>query len=99
MERPEYSTQGDPANATGKRRPEKIRFRTDFVSRQELIWEIFVQSQFMDKRLFEPANAVAAVGRTIYKPLSSEPDLNIFEYITVEKHVCSIINAIFRDQK
>lgn len=59
------STQGDPANAKNKPRPERLRAWTDFASQQEEIWDTLMGSDFVEKQLFYSLHALSVSGRTV----------------------------------
>jgi len=91
------STQGDPSNANSKVRPERIQAWEDFPLRQEAIWNELMGSDFMLERHFTPLLALEVSGRAVRKRMmGSELDLHSFERNTVEDHISSVIEELYR---
>ncbi len=91
------STQGDPSNANNKVRPERIQAWDDFPLRQEAIWNELMGSDFMLERHFTPLLALEVSGRAVRKRMmGSELDLHSFERNTVEDHISSVIEQLYR---
>ncbi|KAI9808834.1 MAG: hypothetical protein M1826_004058, partial [Phylliscum demangeonii] len=89
------STRGDPANATGKLRPEKIRSWEDFCQLQEMIWKDLMDSDFLLERHFSPLLVLQDLGTTFRRTLGSEQDLHTFERCTVENQVSTVIQRLY----
>jgi len=94
----ELSTQGSPANANNKLRPESIRAWKEFPRQQEAIWDDLMRSDFILERQFTSSNTLKENGDILrQRMMGSEPDLNHFERSTVEDHVSSIIKQLYRN--
>ncbi|KGO73162.1 hypothetical protein PITC_003490 [Penicillium italicum] len=94
------STRGDPANATNKLRPRKLRAWDSFASEQEKIWRLLMDSSFVEKKLFTSLHALEEIGENVRRqPIGSELDLNHFLRQTVEDHVARIIEELYKDPK
>lgn len=92
------STRGDPANATNKLRPRKLRPWDSFASEQEKIWRMLMDSSLMEKKLFTSLHTLEEMGENIRRQLiGSELDLNHFLRQTVEDHVSRIIEELYKD--
>ena len=90
------STQGDPANARNKLRPEKIRSWTEFPQQLESIWRDLMDSDFVNERHFSSLQYLEESGDKVRKrQLSSEDDLSFFERLTVEDQVALIIELLY----
>ncbi|KAJ5117549.1 hypothetical protein N7448_011181 [Penicillium atrosanguineum] len=92
------STRGDPANATNKLRPRKLRAWDSFASEQEEIWRLLMDSSLMEDKLFTSLHTLKEMGETIRRQLiGSELDLNHFLRQTVEDHVSKIVEELYND--
>ncbi|KAI4128198.1 MAG: hypothetical protein LQ347_004278 [Umbilicaria vellea] len=92
------STKGEPANANGKIRPDRILAWNDFPTSQEAIWKDLQRSNFMHERQFMSIHTLEESGEVIrQRMISSELDLNHFERSTVEDHITSIIKQIYNN--
>ncbi|PGH34169.1 hypothetical protein GX50_03038 [[Emmonsia] crescens] len=89
------STQGDPANATNKVRPDKIRYWQDFPTQQEAIWDDLMDSDFMLERHFTSIHTLEESGNTARGRLvGSELDLHHFLRFSIEDHVSAVIEQL-----
>ncbi|KAF4765275.1 hypothetical protein HAV15_003307 [Penicillium sp. str.  len=75
------STRGDPANATNKTRPRKLKAWHSFEEEQEEIWRLLMDSSLVEDRLL----------------LAQNLTLTIFLRQTVEDHVSKIIEELYSD--
>lgn len=92
------STRGDPANATNKLRPRKLRAWDSFASEQEEIWRLLMDSSLMEDKLFTSLHTLEEMGENIRRQLiGSELDLNHFLRQTVEDHVSRIVEELYKD--
>ncbi|KAF3029606.1 hypothetical protein E8E12_000161 [Didymella heteroderae] len=93
------STQGDPANAKNKSRPERLRAWTDFASQQEEIWDTLMGSDFVEKQLFHSLHALSVSEKTVQqRKLGSEQDLHFFQRLTVDDPVSQVIREMYNDR-
>ncbi|KAF1364326.1 hypothetical protein EJ07DRAFT_100012 [Lizonia empirigonia] len=93
------STQGDPANATNKLRPEKLVLWEDFPAQQSAIWDVLMGSDFALERHFTSLHTLEESGEAILrKMMSSELDLHVFQRSTADEPVTSIIERLY-DQR
>ncbi|KAL5113487.1 hypothetical protein ACEQ8H_008623 [Pleosporales sp. CAS-2024a] len=93
----ELTTQGNPANATDKLRPDDIVLWDDFPAEQQAIWDVLMKSDFTSKRQLASLNELEGSGKTIQeKWMSSELDLHHFQASTVNEPVASIIKQLYR---
>lgn len=96
----ESSTQGDPANATNKYRPERIREWVDFPSEQEEIWNQLMDVSFVAERHFTSLVVLEDVGQNVRrKMMGSEIDLGYFEQHAVQDRVEMIIEKLFANER
>lgn len=73
------STRGDPANATNKTRPRKLKAWHSFEEEQEEIWRLLMDSSLVEDRLFTSLHTLEETGESIRRQLvGSELDLNHF---------------------
>lgn len=94
------STQGNPANAKKKLRPEKLRAWDDFPTCQAAIWNDIMESGFALERHFTSVNTLEDSGEYIKQQLlSSELDLHHFQRETVERPVSAIIRSLYSNRK
>ncbi|KAF2785855.1 hypothetical protein K505DRAFT_261180, partial [Melanomma pulvis-pyrius CBS 109.77] len=92
------STQGHPANADDKLRPDRILEWEDFPARQEAIWDHVMGSDFVLERHFTSLHFLEASGEAIrQRMMGSELDLNLFQRSTLEDHVSSIITQLYNN--
>ena len=92
------STRGDPANATNKLRPRKLKAWDSFAKEQEDIWRLLMNSSLVEDRLFTSLHTLEETGESIRRQLvGSELDLNHFLRQTVEDHVSKIIEKLYND--
>ncbi|KAF2626984.1 hypothetical protein BU25DRAFT_440232 [Macroventuria anomochaeta] len=92
-------TQGDPANANNKFRPQRLRFWDDFPMRQERIWEEIMVSGFALERHFTSMHALSATRKaTRYHTMRDEIDLLLFQWTTVEEPVSWIIKQMHNNR-
>ncbi|PVI00766.1 hypothetical protein DM02DRAFT_718203 [Periconia macrospinosa] len=93
------TTQGSPANATKKLRPERIRHWTNFPAEQRAIWDDIMRSSMVSGRHFKSLLGVQDSGQDFKerRPLSSELDLHHFQRTAIETPVSSIIHQMFKD--
>ncbi|KAJ5347040.1 uncharacterized protein N7506_000293 [Penicillium brevicompactum] len=92
------STRGDPANATNKLRPRKLKAWDSFTKEQEEIWRLLMDSSLVEKRLFTSLHTLKETGESIRRQfVGSELDLNHFLRQTVEEHVSKIIEELYGD--
>ena len=93
---PTQSTQGDPANANKKLRPNRLVAWEDFPQQQAAIWANIMSSEFPSERYFTSLHTLEESSRTIKeRMMSSELDLNFFQRFTVEDHVSSIVEQLY----
>ncbi|KAF2627869.1 hypothetical protein BU25DRAFT_410518 [Macroventuria anomochaeta] len=93
------STQGNPANANNKLRPERLRVWDDFPARQEAIWRDMMGSDFALERHFTSVNTLRENGVEIQeRMMGSELDLHIFQRSTVEEPVSRIVKQLYNNQ-
>ncbi|KAH8704296.1 hypothetical protein GQ44DRAFT_743757 [Phaeosphaeriaceae sp. PMI808] len=96
---PTLSTQGDPANANNKLRPEKLLLWENFPAQQAAIWGDLMESDFVSERHFTSLHTLEESGEAILRRMmSSELDLHLFQRSTVDDHVSSIIERLY-DQR
>jgi len=89
------STQGDPANANNKLRPERLRVWHDFPARQAAIWADLMESDLVLERHFTSLHTLDESGEAVRRRMmSSELDLNLFQRSTVEDPVSLIIERL-----
>ncbi|KAF2644398.1 hypothetical protein P280DRAFT_467026 [Massarina eburnea CBS 473.64] len=89
------STQGDPANANNKLRPERLRVWDDFPEQQAAIWANLMDCDLVSEHHFTSLHTLAESGEAIKRRMmSSELDLNFFQRSTVEDPVSLIINQL-----
>ncbi|KAJ5230961.1 hypothetical protein N7489_011669 [Penicillium chrysogenum] len=94
------STRGDPANATNKLRPRKLKAWDSFAKEQEDIWRLLMDSSLVEARLFTSLHTLEEIGESIRRQLvGSELDLNHFLRQTVEDHVSKIIEELYSDPR
>src|SRR5690242_19277882 len=94
------STQGEPANARNKPRPERLCAWKNFASEQEEIWDTLMSSAFVEKQLFNSLQALSESGRAIQqRTLGSEQDLHFFQRLTVDNPVSQIIREMYSDRR
>ncbi|KAI3097491.1 hypothetical protein CBS147333_9330 [Penicillium roqueforti] len=92
------STRGDPANATNKLRPRKLKAWDSFAKEQEDIWGLLMDSSLVEDRLFTSLHTLEETGESIRRQLvGSELDLNHFLRQTVVDHVSKIIEELYND--
>lgn len=92
------STRGDPANATNKLRPRKIKAWDSFAMEQEEVWRLLMESSLVEDKLFTSLHTLEEMGETVRRQLvGSELDLNHFLRQTVEDHVSKIIEQLYKD--
>lgn len=90
------STQGDPANATNKVRPDKIRFWQDFPTQQEAIWNDLMDSGFILEQHFTSIHTLEELGNTVrQRLLGSELDVHHFLRSSIEDHVSAVIQQLY----
>lgn len=93
---PAFSTQGDPANADKKIRPDRIRLWEEFPAQQEAVWNDLMDADFVTEQHFISINQVKGLAWTMRsRSIGSELDLNIFERVTVEEPISSIIEQLY----
>lgn len=94
------STQGDPANAAKKIRPDRICEWKGFPSQQESVWnDIMDDADFVTEKHFKSISQLEGSGVDWRgHRMSSELDLHHFVRDTVEKPVSSIIKQLFLNQ-
>ncbi|KAK9853413.1 hypothetical protein MYU51_006495 [Penicillium brevicompactum] len=93
------STRGDPANATNKLRPRKLKAWDSFAKEQQEIWRLLMDSSLVEKRLFTSLHTLKETGESIRRQfVGSELDLNHFLRQTVEEHVSKIIEELYEDE-
>ncbi|KAL9099373.1 MAG: hypothetical protein Q9163_005121 [Psora crenata] len=96
LQKVSLSTQGDPANAADKIRPDRILAWDDFPISQEAVWKDLQRSSFFHRRHFKALSFLEGLGETIRdRSMGSELDLNYFARSTVEDHVASIIKQLY----
>ncbi|KAH8708410.1 hypothetical protein GQ44DRAFT_628179 [Phaeosphaeriaceae sp. PMI808] len=96
---PTLSTQGDPANANNKLRPEKLLLWENFPAQQAAIWDDLMESDFVSERHFTSLHTLEESGEAILRRMmSSELDLHLFQRSTVDDHVSSIIERLYDQQ-
>ncbi|KAF2202014.1 hypothetical protein GQ43DRAFT_12038 [Delitschia confertaspora ATCC 74209] len=92
------STQGSPANADNKLRPDCIRPWESFARDQEEIWITLMESSFPEERQFTSLQFLEESGESIKRRmLSSEMDLHHFLRSTVEDPVTLIVQKLHDD--
>ncbi|KAF2254148.1 hypothetical protein BU26DRAFT_514154 [Trematosphaeria pertusa] len=92
------STQGNPANANNKTRPERILEWEDFSVQQEAIWNVLMDSDFVSGRHFTSKHTVKESGEEIReRRMGSEQDLHVFLRTTCENQVSAIIKQLYGD--
>ncbi|KAF2021930.1 hypothetical protein BU24DRAFT_337592 [Aaosphaeria arxii CBS 175.79] len=96
---PTQSTQGCPANANNKLRPDRLVLWEEFPKEQAAIWEKLVESDFADKRCFTSKYGMQAYGKTLKKLIGSESDLNHFLRTTIETPVRLIVEQLYNSAK
>ena len=90
------STQGDPANAVNKVRPDKIRFWQDFPIQQEAIWNDLMDSDFILERHFTSIHTLEETRNTVrQRLLGSELNLHHFLRSTIEDHISAIVQQLY----
>ena len=93
------STQGDPANANNKLRPERVLLWEDFPAQQAAIWDELMGSEFMLERHFTSLHTLKESRESIQpKMMASELDLHQFQHLTVDYPVTSIIKRLYDQQ-
>ncbi|RYN85697.1 hypothetical protein AA0119_g13205, partial [Alternaria tenuissima] len=97
---PTLSTQGNPANANNKLRPERVVLWTDFPARQATSWNDLMESGFASERHFTSLHTLEETGEAVRRRMmSSELDLNLFQRHTVEDQVSLIIQGMHSDPR
>ncbi|PGH01397.1 hypothetical protein AJ79_07938 [Helicocarpus griseus UAMH5409] len=92
-----YGTKGDPFNAYGKPRPEKLCEWVDAPNLLEEIWLQVLAPDLVERRLFSPRIAIEDRGKGLLgRTIGSELDLRIFQSLAVETPVASIIGEFHR---
>ncbi|KAJ5941697.1 hypothetical protein N7516_001865 [Penicillium verrucosum] len=92
------STRGDPANATEKLRPRKLKAWDSFPEEQEHIWRSLMDSSLVEDRLFTSLHTLEETGEGIRRqPVGSELDLHHFLRQNIEDHVSKIIEELYND--
>ena len=92
------STQGNPANANNKIRPERIQAWEDFPVQQEAIWNDLMGSDFILEQHFASLNSLEEAGETVReRMMSSELDLHHFQRDTAEDRISSIIKQLYNN--
>ena len=90
------STQGDPANANKKLRPNRLVAWEDFPQQQAAIWANIMSSEFPLERYFTSLHTLEESSRAIReRMMSSELDLNFFQRFTVEDRVSLIVEQLY----
>ncbi|KAH8165240.1 hypothetical protein CIB48_g3011 [Xylaria polymorpha] len=93
------STQGNPANATNKLRPENLVQWEDFPTQQAAIWDVLMASDFASERHFTSLHTLEESGEMILrKMMRSELDLHLFQRSTVDHPVTSIIERLYNQR-
>ncbi|KAF2416655.1 hypothetical protein EJ08DRAFT_98933 [Tothia fuscella] len=93
------STQGDPANAKNKLRPERIRVWEDFLRQQETIWNELMQSDFIMERHFTSMHSLDESGGVIRsRMMSSELDLHQFQRSCVDDRVSLVVEQLYQNR-
>ena len=93
------STQGKPANAKNKLRPERFVAWSDFPERQQAIWNDVMRSGFALEQHFTSAHTIRESGDGLnHRPLSSELDLNHFQRTAIESPVSLIVNHLHQNR-
>ncbi|RYN85195.1 hypothetical protein AA0119_g13313, partial [Alternaria tenuissima] len=97
---PTLSTQGNPANANNKLRPERVVLWTDFPAQQATSWNDLMESGFASERHFTSLHTLEETGEAVQRRMmSSELDLNVFQRHTVEDQVSLIIQGMHSDRR
>ncbi|KIW99707.1 uncharacterized protein Z518_11120 [Rhinocladiella mackenziei CBS 650.93] len=91
----DQSTQGTPANADRKLRPDYIVPWIDFPAHQTRMWDIVMESDFISERHFTSLHTLKETGEQLHqRQLSSELDLQYFVRFAINDQVTSIIKHL-----
>lgn len=94
------STQGHPANADNKVRPDHILPWLDFAAHQTKVWDVLMNSDFVFEKHFTSLNWLEESGEQLRtRQVSSEMDLHHFARLAVEDPVASIIKCLAHDPR
>ena len=91
------TTQGDPSNATGKKRPDYMQPWKDFIETQKATLEqlFFSYQPYEDDKAFESHHFVQRLGkRMANRRVASELDLHTMIRISVEDSLTAIVNHL-----
>lgn len=89
------STQGTPANADRKLRPDRIVPWEDFGAHQTRVWDAVMESDFMSERHFTSLHTLKEDGEQLHRrKLSSELDVRYFVQFAIDDRVTSIIERL-----
>ncbi|KIW80567.1 hypothetical protein Z517_07183 [Fonsecaea pedrosoi CBS 271.37] len=89
------STQGTPANADQKLRPDRIVPWTNFAAQQIHVWGLLMESDFVSERHFSSRHTLQEGGNQLHqRSLSSELDLHYFVRFAVNDRVTSIVERL-----
>lgn len=91
------STKGDPFNAYGKPRPDKLCEWMDAPNQLERIWQQVLAPDVVERRLFSPLIAIEDHKHGYLRhAIGSELDLRIFQTFMIETPTASILEAFYQ---
>ncbi|KIW85223.1 hypothetical protein Z517_00613 [Fonsecaea pedrosoi CBS 271.37] len=92
------STQGTPANADRKLRPDRIVRWHDFAECQTRVWDVLMQSDTIEDKHYTSRHSLQEHGEQLHRRrLSSELDVHYFVRFAINEQVSSIVEQLSQD--